>query len=109
MIVFPFGPMLGRNATLACTATETTAAFPGNVSGAQGRVYRVVNAGPNIAFVRISRATDTTAASATDTPVLPGTEVKLHTGFAGEAILARAICAAAGTATVYVQPGNGGI
>lgn len=92
---------------ISVTATASTStALPG-----QGNTVRIVNEGPNIAFVSIGAGAQTATlpnatATATSTPVLSGSDISLS--IAGDAIYnISAICRASGTATLDVQVGEG--
>lgn len=63
---------------------------------------RIVNAGPNVAFIRFGTGTQT--AVTTDMPLLPGTVEVFHKGGCDSIA---AICAASQTATLYVTEGSG--
>lgn len=87
-------------------SASTSTALPG-----QGNTVRIVNEGPNIAFVSIGSGTQTATlpnatATATSTPVLPGTDISLT--IPNDAVYnISAICRASGTATLDVQVGEG--
>jgi len=92
---------------ISVTATASTStALPG-----QGAAVRIVNEGPNIAFVSIGAGTQTATLpnagpTATSTPVLAGSDVTFT--IASDAVYnISAICRAAGTATLDVQVGEG--
>lgn len=96
MNIQPFSP--GPTVTLAATATSADVVIPAGFN-----VIRVVNAGTGIAFFRTGTSAQT--ALVTDTPILPSsyevfTVPQNTTHFA-------AICAAAGTATIYITVGEG--
>lgn len=99
---------LAKNLSIAVTATASTSgALP-----AQGNSVRIVNEGPNIAFVSIGSGTQTATLPATSspvatcTPVLSGSDISLT--IPGDAVYnISAICRAAGTATLTVSVGEG--
>lgn len=115
-----FGPNFSKTKTLACTATtnsvtldatdvsstpSVSSATPAFVGGASGghSVMRIVNAGPNTAFIRFGVGAQT--ALTTDMPILAGA-IELFSK-AGDVDTVAAICAASQTATVYVTCGEG--
>jgi hypothetical protein len=92
---------------ISVTSTASTStALPG-----QGNVVRIVNEGPNIAFVSIGSGAQTATLPnatpvSTSTPVLAGTDISLS--ISNDAVYnISAICRAAGTATLDVQVGEG--
>ena len=110
----PFTPSLGVTKTISATSTSSSvtldavdvAATPSNPgAGPWGghTVMRVVNAGPNTAFIRWGVGAQT--AVATDMPILAGA-IEVFTK-AGAVDTVAAICASTQTATVYVTCGQG--
>lgn len=93
---------------ISVTATASTStALPGS-----GNVVRIVNEGPNVAFVSIGASAQTATlpnatAVATSTPVLAGTDVSLSIPGGGTTFNISAICRASGTALLDVQVGEG--
>lgn len=94
--------------SVAVTATASASAllpFTGATS------MRIVNEGPNIAFVSVGEGSQTATlpsatAAQTCTPVLSGEDVVFNiSGYSQQSI--SAICRAAGTATLTVQVGVG--
>ena len=110
------GPFIAQALTLPISVTSsasTSTALP-----AVGNVVRIVNEGPNVAFVSIGTGTQTAtlpnaSPTATSTPVLGGSDVTLSipTVYASTgtptALNISAICRASGTATLSVQVGEG--
>lgn len=99
-----------------CTAltlpiSVTASASTSTALPAKGCVIRVVNEGPNIAFISVGTGTQTATlpnatVTATSTPVLAGSDVSLS--IASDATYnISAICRASGTATLSVQVGEG--
>lgn len=103
---FPF-PAQAKTLPISVTATASTSA---NLPD-RGRTVRIVNEGPNDAFVSIGKGTQTATLpnatpTTTSTPVLAGSDVTLSIpDSSGLAI--SAICRAGGTATLDVQVGEG--
>lgn len=109
-----FGPNSSKTKIISGTATSSSVTLdatdvqstpsPANSGPSGGHsVMRLVNAGPNTAFVRWGIGAQT--ALATDMPLLAGvTEVFSKSG-ADDTVAA--ICAATQTATVYVTCGEG--
>ena len=101
----PFFPTYGAGQTLSATTSSQTATIRrGN------KQLRVLNVGTDIVFIHVARLTNTRAATSADF-MIPGAS-------AGAAVIAYIISipedadtltyiAAAGTPTVYVQPGEG--
>jgi len=95
--------------SVTSTASASTA-LPGS-----GKFIRIVNEGPNVAFVSIGTGTQTATlpnatATATSTPVLAGEDVAFEIPSnisTSTALNISAICRAAGTATLDVQVGDG--
>jgi hypothetical protein len=106
MQALPFSAQ-SKTLPVSVTATaSTSAALPGS-----GNSVRIVNEGPNIAFVSIGAGTQTATLpnatpTATSTPVLASSSVVLT--IPNDAVYnISAICRAAGTATLSVQVGEG--
>ncbi len=109
-----FLPFPAQSLTLPISVTSTastSAAIPG-----RGNSIRIVNEGPNVAFVSIGTGTQTATlpnatSTATSTPVLPGADVILGVSnrerFGADVLNISAICRAGGTATLDVQAGEG--
>ena len=97
---------------ISVTSTASTStAIPG-----RGNSIRIVNEGPNVAFVSIGTGTQTATLpnatpTATSTPILPGADVILgvtnRERFGTDALNISAICRSGGTATLDVQAGEG--
>ena len=92
---------------ISVTATASrSAALP-----SLGSSVRIVNEGPNVAFISIGTGTQTATlpnatVTVTSTPVLAGTDITLS--IPDNAVLnISAICRASGTATLDVQVGWG--
>lgn len=92
---------------ISVTATASTStALPG-----AGNTVRIVNEGPNVAFISIGTGSQTATlpnatSTATSTPVLAGTDITLSISNAATYNIS-AICRASGTATLDVQVGEG--
>lgn len=96
---------LTKPISVTASASASTA-LPG-----AGNSVRIVNEGPNIAFISIGSGSQTATLpnatpTATSTPVLAGTDVVL-TIPADQVYNISAICRASGTATLDVQVGEG--
>lgn len=97
-----------RTLSIAVTSTASTSiAMPG-----QGGTVRIVNEGPNIAFVSIGTGVRTAVLpsavtpAGSSTPVLASSDISLS--IPSDAVLnVSAICRAAGTATLTIQVGEG--
>lgn len=96
-----------KTISVAVTSTASTSvALP-----AVGNTIRIVNEGPNIAFVSVGIGTQTATLPtgtgvATCTPVLSGSDISLT--IENDAVCSiSAICRAAGTATLSVAVGEG--
>jgi len=98
---YAFNP--GVTISLSVTATSATAAMP---TGA-GTVFRVINAGGNLAFFTTATATGSsaTAGGTTSTPIIAG-GTELFTLDPSGTFFA-AVCATGGTTTLYVTRGQG--
>jgi hypothetical protein len=103
---FPFSAT-SKTLPLAVTASASTStALPG-----QGNTVRIVNEGPNNAFVSIGSGTQTATLpnatpTATSTPVLAGSDITLT--IPNDTIYnISAICRATGTALLDIQVGEG--
>lgn len=97
MTIKTFAPAGTATATIAATAASASTALDGLSSA-----VRVVNAGPNIAFIRFTRGAST--ALATDMPISSGAT---ETFTKGSADTVSAICSATQTATLYFTNGEG--
>ena len=113
-----FAPFPAQSLTLPISVTSTastSAAIPG-----KGNSIRIVNEGPNVAFVSIGATSQTATlpnatATATSTPVLPGSDIVLGvtnrdragTSASSGVLNISAICRSGGTATLDVQAGEG--
>lgn len=92
---------------IAVTASASSStALPG-----LGNTVRIVNEGPNVAFVSIGSGTQVATLPnatpvATSTPVLPLTDIVLSIN-SDQIYNISAICRASGTATLDVQVGEG--
>ena len=103
----PFAPALGETQTIAASAANAFVTFPCISPGETVGQVLVTNAGATLAFVRMSRASDTTAASAIDVPILPNDRFVLTNGsVTGENLRVSGICPG-GTTTLYFSLGNG--
>ena len=106
MQVLPF-TATSKTLPISVTATASSStALPG-----QGNTVRVVNEGPNVAFLSIGSGTQTavlpnSTPTATSTPVLAGTDVSF-TIPNDQVYNISAICRANGTATLDLQVGEG--
>lgn len=104
--VIPFQVATKTLPITVTAAASTSAALP-----AQGSVLRVVNEGPNVAFISVGSGTQTATLpnatpTATSMPILPGEDASFS--LPSDAIYnISAICRAAGTATLDVQVGEG--
>lgn len=109
-----FGPNFSKTQTISATSTSASCTLdatdvsstptPANAGPSGGKaVMRIVNAGPNTAFIRWGVGTQT--ALATDMPILAGT-AELFTKSEDTNTVA-AICASTQTATIYVTCGEG--
>jgi hypothetical protein len=102
----PFSAQSKTQPVSVTSTASTSAALPG-----QGNVLRVVNEGPNTAFISVGSGTQTATlpnatAVATSTPVLAGSDVVFS--IPNDAVYnISAICRAAGTATLDVSVGEG--
>jgi len=102
-------PFSAQAKTLPISVTATassSAALP-----SAGNVIRIVNEGPNTAFVSIGATSQTatlpnSTPTATSTPVLAGTDITLSVP-ADAVYNISAICRASGTALLDVQVGEG--
>jgi hypothetical protein len=115
-----FGPNFSKTKTISATATSSsvtldatdvsstpsvssaTPAFVGAASGGHS-VMRIVNAGPNTAFIRFGVGAQT--AVTTDMPLMAGMSELFSK--AADTNTVAAICASAQTATVYITCGEG--
>lgn len=106
MNILPFSATsLTKPITVTSTASSSTA-LPG-----LGNSVRIVNEGPNVAFVSIGSGSQTATLpnatpTATSTPVLSGSDVILSIPNDATYNIS-AICRASGTATLDVQVGEG--
>ena len=112
--ILPFGANFSKTKSISASSTTASCTIdatdvsstptPANAGPSGGKaVMRVVNAGPNTAFIRWGVGAQT--ALTTDMPVLAGT-VELFTKSEDTDTVA-AICASAQTATLYVTCGEG--
>lgn len=103
----PFNPALGDTQTIAATAASAFVTFTTKSPGEMPAQLLVTNSGSTLAFVRLSRASDTTAATTADTPVLPNDRFVITNGsVSGEDLRVSGICPG-GTTTLYFTPGQG--
>ena len=102
-------PFSATSLTLPISVTSTAStstALPG-----QGNTVRIINEGPNVAFISIGAGSQVATlpnatSTATSTPVLGGSDISLT--IPNTAVFnISAICRAAGTATLDVQVGEG--
>lgn len=108
MNVNAFSPDFANTKSISVTSTSAsvTLATVDTNTGTLGQGYnaiRIVNAGPNTAFVRWGTGTQT--ALATDMPILAGT-VEVFSK-SPDATTIAAIAAATQTATLYITCGEG--
>lgn len=99
----PFFPTYGAGQNLSATSTSQTTTFrKGN------KQLRLVNVGPNNAYIRVAAAANIAAASIADykVPVTTGTHFAFVISIPEDADSISYI-APAGTATVHIQPGEG--
>jgi hypothetical protein len=107
MALIPFSV---QSKTLPISVTSTASASTA-LPGVAGNSLRVVNEGPNVAFVSVGSGAQTATLpnatpTATSTPILPGTDCTFT--IPNDAIYnISAICRASGTATLDVQVGEG--
>jgi len=106
MNIQPFNAQ-AKSLPVSVTATASTStALP-----ALGAVVRIINEGPNVAFVSIGTGAQTATLpnatpTATSTPILAGTDISLC--IASDSIQnISAICRSSGTAALTVQVGEG--
>lgn len=95
----PFGPMQGGTVSISASTTSADEA----IAVGQHQLH-VANPTSAVAFVRTGRGA--TAATAADFPVLPGTDRIISIQPSHDMA---AVILSAGTGTVYVTPGTGGI
>lgn len=97
---------------ISVTSTASTSTALPNI----GNSVRIVNEGPNVAFISIGTGAQTATlpnatVTATSTPVLAGTDITLSIPYtpttSGLTLNISAICRASGTATLDVQVGEG--
>lgn len=107
-----FGPNFSKTKTISATGTSASATLDAtDVSATQTNtqvvgghsVMRIVNKGPNTAFLRWGVGAQT--ALTTDMPMLAGTVELFSKAFDVNTVAA--ICASGETATVYVTCGEG--
>lgn len=108
MNVQPFAPDFAKTKSISATSTTASATLDAldvnsstNIGGFS--VMRVVNVGPNTAFIRWGVGAQT--ALTTDMPVLAGTVETFTKGNSTDTVAA--ICASGQTATIYVTCGEG--
>lgn len=101
----PFNPVYGSTVALVGAAGEVSQAYPAPVSGGYPPQLLLSNVGTAVGFVRITRATDTTASGVTDLPVLPNTQVVVTINYF-EAFDVQLAAGATGS-TLYVTQGSG--
>lgn len=97
-----YAPFRASGPTLAFSATTSSlnSAWAPGVAG-NSPVVRIVNLGPNAAFVRTGKGAQT--AAGTDVPIAPGATSTLLKG--GDDNIA--VVCPSGTAAVYATPGYG--
>jgi len=115
-------PFSAQALTLPISVTST--ASTSTALPAVGSSIRIINEGPNVAFISVGTGSQTATlpnatATATSTPVLAGSDIILSIpkpeatangtgGYTAPTVLnISAICRAAGTATLDVQVGEG--
>jgi len=114
MNVQPLAPNFSKTKSISATASTASATLdgtdvsstptPANAGPSGGKsVMRIVNAGPNTAFIRYGVGAQT--AVTTDMPILAGTSELFSKG--GDVDTVAAICASAQTATIYITCGEG--
>lgn len=105
MVVNPFNATALTLPVNVTSVASTSAALP-----AKGNSVRIVNEGPNVAFISIGAGAQTAtlpnaSPTATSTPVMPGdTTLSIPND---QIYQISAICRASGTATLSVQVGEG--
>lgn len=103
-------PFSAQSKTLKVSVT-TSASTSGALPGVAGNSLRVVNEGPNTAFISIGTTSQTATVPATSspvatcTPVLPGSDVVFTVP--ADAVQNISAITATGTATLYVSVGEG--
>ena len=106
MSLLPFSAQAKTLPVAVTAAASTSTALPN-----AGNTLRVVNEGPNVAFISVGAGTQTATLpnatpTATSVPVLAGSDVSFS--ISSVAVLnISAICRAAGTATLDVSVGEG--
>ena len=96
----PFQGNRGENQIVSANSSSATASI-----SSSNKSVRLVNSGAtNIVHVRIHPASDTTAATTADVPVLPNSSIILSKG---EGDNKASYISAAGT-TLHIQAGEGG-
>lgn len=103
-ILAPFQGRPGSTVAVTSSAAAADAAMD-----ASAKQFMVTNLGAEIIFVRPKAAGDATAATATDIPVLPNSQVsftKQGSGGFGAHVLLSIVCPG-GTTSVYVTSGEG--
>ena len=114
MNVQPFAPNFSKTQTISASSTTASATLdatdvsstptPANAGPSGGHdVMRIVNAGPNTAFIRWGVGAQT--ALTTDMPILAGTIEIFNKAYATNTVAA--ICASTQTATIYITCGDG--
>lgn len=106
----PFSPDFANTKSISATSTSSSVllATVDTNSGTLGQGYnviRIVNNGPNAAFIRWGTASGVGAAVTTDMPMLAGT-VEVFTK-SPDATTIAAICAATQTASLFITAGEG--
>jgi len=107
-IVTPFGPNFSKTKTLSASQTTASVTLDATdvgtaATGGGANAIRIVNAGPNIAFVRWGTGVQT--AVTTDMPLMAGTVEVFAKPATADTVAA--ICSSGQTATLYVTGGEG--
>lgn len=103
-------PFSASAKSMSISATDTASASTALPS--QGNTLRIVNEGPDAAFVSVGAGAQTatlpseSAPTGTATPILPGTDISLSIP-SNDVLNISAICRASKTATLTVQVGEG--
>jgi hypothetical protein len=100
--ITPFSPHAGSGVALISTGASVSLTASQDIDA---KSVRFVNAGLNIAFVRIGITAGGFTASAADTPILPNTSLILTKSELMDSVAVFAPV----SATVYLQFGEGGI
>lgn len=97
----PFTPDTANTKTLAATSTSASVTLA--TPDVSSNVLRIVNLGPNTAFLRWGVGAQT--ALTTDMPMLSGTVEVFSKSTTADTVAA--ICAGGNSATIYITAGEG--